>query len=313
MNIIPIAFCFDDNLEIPAGVCITSLLENANIDTFYDIFILYPERCADLINSKISELPNIYKNCKITFRSVENAFEDGYEIRGITSSAYIRLLIPELIPEYDKIMYHDVDVIFRKDLAGIFNNTTIDGYYVAGVNSPKDLVEKIKLRRKEQHFDWSKYILSGDLILNSKLLRNDNIVDKFRYEVSNTKYEFQDMDIINKVCKGKIKILPPEFCGTIEIFRLATYKVAQATYTQEELDQVLIDGLIHYNGPKPWIKYCPNYDIWWEYYRKSIFFDVKFYFDFFYAKIDEYDRLPLWKRIKILLRYFKTGGVKKGL
>ena len=50
-----------------------------------------------------------------------------------------------------------------------------------------------------------------------------------------------------------------------------------------------------------------NFDIWWEYYRKSPFFDAKFYFDFFYSRLNEYDLLPLWKRIKILIRYFVYG------
>lgn len=41
MNTIPIAFAFDNNLILPACVCISSLMMNANEDTFYDIFILH--------------------------------------------------------------------------------------------------------------------------------------------------------------------------------------------------------------------------------------------------------------------------------
>ena len=41
MRTIPILFTFDDKLVLAAGVCITSLLENAAPDTFYDIFILH--------------------------------------------------------------------------------------------------------------------------------------------------------------------------------------------------------------------------------------------------------------------------------
>ena len=41
MNIVPIAFAFDNNLVMPAGICISSLMMNANEDTFYDIFILH--------------------------------------------------------------------------------------------------------------------------------------------------------------------------------------------------------------------------------------------------------------------------------
>lgn len=39
MRIIPIAFAFDNNLILPACVCISSLMMNAKEDTFYDIFI----------------------------------------------------------------------------------------------------------------------------------------------------------------------------------------------------------------------------------------------------------------------------------
>ncbi len=66
-------------------------------------------------------------------------------------------------------------------------------------------------------------------------------------------------------------------------------------------------GNIHFNGHKPWKKYSTNFDIWWEYYRKSPFFDEKFYFDFFYYRLNIFDQLSLLKRIKILVRYFIYG------
>lgn len=44
MNIIPIAFAFDNNLIMPAAVAFTSLLKNAAPETFYDIYILHSER-----------------------------------------------------------------------------------------------------------------------------------------------------------------------------------------------------------------------------------------------------------------------------
>ena len=78
-------------------------------------------------------------------------------------------------------------------------------------------------------------------------------------------------------------------------------------YTEVETFNAFTTGNLHFNGHKPWKKYSLNFDIWWEYYRKSPSLDEKFYFDFFYKKLDEYDRLPLWKRVKILARYFIHG------
>ncbi len=38
---VPIVFATDDNMVIPCGVTITSLLMNADKNTFYTIYILY--------------------------------------------------------------------------------------------------------------------------------------------------------------------------------------------------------------------------------------------------------------------------------
>jgi lipopolysaccharide biosynthesis glycosyltransferase len=309
MNTIPIVFCFDDNLEMPAGVCLTSLLVNAKADTFYDIFILHSNKCS-FQDGKLNELPGRYGNCKITYRSVGSEFENAFEIRGITVAAYYRLLIPEIIPEYDKIIYSDVDVIFRNDLSQLYETTDLTDFYVAGVVSVSASVDVAYSKYlKGLGLNPVDYIYSGNLLINSKQLREDGIVPEFIKEVNHSKYKYQDMDIINIVCKGKIIRLPPVFCMSVAINKYAAFRIETSCYTEQELAEALKNGIIHYNGAKPWKQYCPHFDIWWEYYRKSIFFDQKYYFDFFVQKMHEYDLIPLWERVKILLRLFI--GLKK--
>ena len=121
MNKIPIAFAFDNNLVFPACVCLSSLMMHAKEDTFYDIFILHSEH-EQLNCEELDKLPNYYSNCSVTYRTVGNVFDEAFEIRGITTAAYYRLLIPELIPEYDKVIYSDVDVIFRMDLSELYSH-----------------------------------------------------------------------------------------------------------------------------------------------------------------------------------------------
>ncbi|MGY5255255.1 glycosyltransferase family 8 protein [Sphingobacterium spiritivorum] len=309
MKKIPIVFCFDDNLLMPAGVCLTSLLENASPDTFYDIFILYDQNCQFPQSGFLENLYARYSNFKITYRNVGYAFAAAFQIRGITQATYYRLLIPKFIPEYDKIMYHDVDVIFRNDLSEIFNDTDIENEYIAGVVSPVSLDRRLHDHMLNLQVDPMKYISAGNIIINSALILKEGILAKFEAEATK-KYEFQDMDIINVVCKGKIKRISPVFCGTIEVFRLASSEMTQPFYSKEELQETLCRGIIHYNGIKPWKNYCPNMDIWWEYYRKSIYYDKTYYFNFFHGKMNELDTLPLLKRIKILARYFIIGKSK---
>lgn len=306
MKKIPIAFCFDDNLELPAGVCLTSLLLNAQSDTFYDIFILHSDQCA-FPHGRLNELPLRYGNCSITYRCVGKEFEGAFEIRGITIAAYYRLLIPEIVPEYDKIMYFDVDVIFRDDLSKIYENTDLTDYYVAGVSTPySDITDYVT---SVIGMDISKYICSGTLILNSERMRLENFVAQFK-EIAMKHWKYQDQDTLNIACADSIKILPPSF-GIVGTVSEILSNPLQTYYSKEEVEYALHFGIIHYNGPKPWKQFCLNFDIWWEYYRKSFFFDPQFYYDFYRIKLDEYDRLSLWKRVKILLRYFKTRGCLK--
>ena len=304
MKKIPIVFCFDDNLEIPAGVCLTSLLVNANTDIFYDIFILHSDKCT-FPGGKLNELPQRYGNCKITYRSIGRSFENAFEIRGITVAAYYRLLIPEIIPEYDKIIYSDVDVIFRSDLSQLYETTDLTDFYMAGVVSVSASIDAAYKKYIEGlGLNPAEYIYSGNLIINSQKLSEDGMVQKFIKEASHSNYKYQDMDIINIVCKGKIMRLPPVFCMTIAINKYAAYQIETPCYTEQELKDALQEGIIHYNGHKPWKQYCPHFDVWWEYYRQSIFFDQQYYFDFFARKMHEYDLMPLWERVKILARWF---------
>lgn len=311
MNVVPILFTFDEKLLLPAGVCISSLLRSALPTTYYDIFILHSDKY-DFQDSCLTELSKTYPNHKITYRKVSNEFINAYEIRGITTTAYYRLLAPELIPEYDKLLYSDVDVIFREDLAQYYDIDITD-YYMAGVDNGSALRPKVQEYVKKELGIDHKYghFYSGNLIINSKKIIEDNIIPKFR-ELAKRDFHQQDMDIINIACYGRIKALPPAFCLTNYLTELlVTRKNEMLRYfTEEEIEHALNYGIVHYNGPKPWRDFCVNYDIWWEYYRKSPYFDEKFYFDFYSKKQDELDQLTLWKRIKILVRYFVYGRKK---
>ena len=88
------------------------------------------------------------------------------------------------------------------------------------------------------------------------------------------------------------------------------YEKIKGKYANSDPQMARYHSNIHYNGQKPWKGACVNFDIWWEYYRKSPFFDSKYYYKFFDNLLNEHDRLPLLKRIKILLRYFVYGRKK---
>lgn len=303
MRTIPVLFTFTDNLVLAAGVCITSLLENAAPDTFYDIFILHSPEC-HFEDTLLPRIPERYPNSRITFRRVENEFQGAFEIRGIPQTAYYRLLAPELIPEYDKLIYSDVDVVFREDM-GEFHDIDLGENYFAGVDNG------VRLRSDMQRYVQSLgldpqngYFYSGNLIINSALQRKDNMPDKFREYAKKNFYD-QDMAIINIACNGRILPLGPSFCLTNNIYNLIVNRREEMVkmYGEEEIAHALSSGIVHFNGSKPWKKASINMDVWWYYYRKSIFFDERFCLDFWENETYLLERTSFMKRVKMLLRY----------
>lgn len=310
MKKIPIVLTFDRNMSLPAAICISSMMQSAEPDTFYEYFILYSGDIPEIAG--IDKIKKTYSNMSVTYRSVGDVFNGAYEIRGITAAAYYRLLAAELIPEYDKVIYADVDMIFRLDMAELYDCDLGDNYlgavYALGLNTSddaRDYVHSIGLTPGD-------YFLSGFLLMNLAKIRRDGLTDKF-VALAKDDFKYQDQDIMNIVCCGKISSLPYVYSMTVAAFEAVSLKTTlldtKYMYNPFDRDPLLYSN-IHYNGVKPWKDWCPNMDQWWECYRNSPIYDPAFYFSFFNNKLDYLDQLSLTKRIKILLRYFIFGQKK---
>ena len=220
-------------------------------------------------------------------------------------TAYYRLISPKLIPEYDKILYSDVDVIIREDL-GHYYDLDLGENYFAGVDNCSRLRPAVQKYLKESlGLDYRKgYYYSGNLLINSAVLRRDGLLDRFR-ALGTKAFKQQDMDIINIACNGRFLEMGPAFCMTCQLYDLLVSRRAEmvAIYGEAEIAHALTSGIVHYNGEKPWKGICSNMDIWWDCYRRSLFFDEAFCRSFWDAQHHRLERLSLMKRIKLLLRY----------
>lgn len=307
MKVVPVVFTFDDNMSFPAAVCISSLMQAAARNTFYDIFVLHSGAAPEITG--LDKLKQAYPNMSIQYRSVGETFETAYEIRGITKAAYYRLLAADLIPEYDRVIYADVDTIFRQDLSELYESDLEGNYlgavYALGINTSAEGHSHLKSIGLEP----GGYVVSGFLLMDLNKMRKDGITESFK-ALANRNYKYQDQDIINLVCKDKIK--PLSYIHHMDV------KAFEAISLQTELlnthfmfnptgQDPLLHSNIHYNGVKPWKDWCPNIDQWWEYYRKSPIYDPQYYFTFFNNKLNHLDQLSLLKRLKLVVRYFIYG------
>lgn len=276
---IPIVFSTDHNYIMQTGVCITSLFEYAQ-DVLYSVYIIVDNDVNNYDKEQLYRIVSLYPGQTIDFIKDEGLFKDCYQIRGISTSAYYRLLIPWLLPQYDKVIYSDVDVIFRTSLSDIISEK-IDDFYCAAV--PAIFIKTEKKNRNyalDLGLDPDEYINSGFLVINSLLQRKNNLKADYLKLVKN-KYTYQDQDVINIVCKGYIKHISPKYCITPAFYKffLSKDKYLNEFYgSDKDIDDFVhnINCIIHYAGRKPWDGFTFAWSEWWHTYRKTHFYNPNF-------------------------------------
>ena len=117
-----------------------------------------------------------------------------------TIAAYYRLILPELLPNINKIIYLDGDTLTLDDLKEMYD-INMDNYYYKGF---------LDIYIEEFLPNNNNYICSGVLLINLENLRKDDIINKmYDYMIKNNdNLEHHDQTIINGVCSEKIGILP---------------------------------------------------------------------------------------------------------
>ena len=180
MNKIPVTISSDNNIFYTVGVVLTSLLENASPDTFYEINCLCAGDVTEEKKKKLSELKNKYTNFTLTFFDMKDKFKDipttkGYHVNYV--SAY-KMLIPSMFPQYDKMIYLDTDIIVREDLSELYNQN-IDGYCLAGTPVISNLIYNHDYLVKTTNMpNLDFYINAGVMLMNLNEIRKNNIDEK---------------------------------------------------------------------------------------------------------------------------------------
>ncbi len=255
----PIAFIFNDGYAFPASICIYSLLINAKKDTFYDIYILFLEERLSKENIEIIEkMKEVFNNVDFHFISVENKFQNFRVVRHISIDAYIKFLIPELLKDLNKVIYVDVDIIFDSDISELaildFNES------IAAVRIPIGCISEKYL--KSININPENYFNSGVIVMNLKKIRQLDIVNKKIFPLIGTKFDHVDQDIFNIAFQNDTFFISPIY-----------------NYSLEKLKNNIQENIkiYHYAGKKPWDEIIAFGDIWWEYFRRSIYFNKERY------------------------------------
>lgn len=258
---IPVVFCFDSRIVLGASVAIKSLLDCAKEDTCYDVRIFH----SDLDIEDQKNITNLADGSRhnIAFHYINpEIFKNApHNNKSWTELVYYRLLSPEILREYDKAIYCDVDVLFKGDLAEIYN-IDIDNYEIAAVPVELNREGKMICHPYFPENKKDRIYISSFLVMNCKKMREENFVDRV-FEVIKTvnkRLKYFDLDTMNIACNS-FKTIPFTY-GTFQsvmynedVTKAQEYPYLKEVYTVEELEKARENTvLIHYAGKmgKPW-------------------------------------------------------------
>lgn len=273
---IPILLSTSEEYALPTTITMISILENAKKNTFINFHILIPHAFPGFISKYFETTFSKYINCRIVFSIMGNEFDSAYMADShIACPTYYRLLAPTLFPQYNKIIYLDSDIIVNSDLTSYYD-LSIDDFLVSGVKAPAYhmySLEHAEVYKKLSDIkSLDQYINAGAIVMNLKKMRELNLVGEF-IELSKKRHPSMDQDILNKVCYGRIRILPLKYNNMISKYQNEKEELLKIFGEIEVAEAEDKPVIIHYcDKIKPWVKKdCYKGEVWWKYAKLSPF------------------------------------------
>lgn len=306
----------DRNYMDYAIVAIQSWLDNASKPT--NCIILTDENDWKGMQSYMESNLRIPSNSTLEVHCIADLVDldelQLYEFGYLTKAMYYRLLIPAIMPDYGKVLYVDSDVCIANPMEEIFD-TEFEGDEIIGAvedfETMKMLPKGIKgmgcipeelqkglankygnLRewyRREMDInpdDNPKYMNSGVCLFDIKKCNEYGFTDKCFDLISkqmkaNGWILYPDQDVLNSVCKGRIKWLPHRWnalwCyATKYALNIRLQRKSLQEEGEKYKESIENACLWHYLCGKPWNKPSLDYDMamhWWKACQKTPLFE----------------------------------------
>lgn len=260
---IPLAIAFTPNYFVQAAATLRSVLDASPRGQFRVICML-SEEIPQRMQDKLQRLGG--ERLTLEYILLKGRMEGVYIDPRYTEAASLRLLLPELLPELDRILYLDCDIVVRQDLAQLWEKTDLADNYLAAIYEAA--IEGQAERFRALGCDPAKYFNSGFLLMNLAQMREEKVSEKLLEACRVPYLEFPDQDALNQVCQGRVLPLSPLY-NSIRTFFIPKYKADFVRQYSEPLwEQVQREATIHYTGGKPWNLFTVQFAAWWMVYDR---------------------------------------------
>ncbi len=201
------------------GVLLRSVADNASPDRFYDIVVLSVGISVHIRELLALELRG-YGNFSLRFVDITSRVSGGHlpTRYHITSASYARLMLPDVLRQYDKVLYMDCDMVVNADPAQVYDtdvsgamlaavrDTFVAGWYHMPWHEMKHQIDHVLAL--DSPYD---YFNAGLMVLNLKRFREATTADGLLELARAHRWLWMDQDLLNYVCKGSVQYLEQDW------------------------------------------------------------------------------------------------------
>lgn len=265
-KIISIALATDERYIAPTLVAVRSIVLSSKDIFDYEIFILSEKKLGYFAEKSLLSVANRCKNIEIVFITVGEKLGtiklslEG-PVKGVTSTTYLRFLLPNVLPYIQKIIYIDVDVVVLSDIAELFD-VELGECCVGAIRDVAGLQNKIQRCAELSIPDMDYYVNAGVLLMDLDKFRRYNLSDKMLYVASQKTFPYNDQDIINSICYGSILCISYRYNVIIDYLKEPTNISREFNIDyRKETEKPMI---LHYAGrTKPWYFPKDKWSLYW--------------------------------------------------
>lgn len=252
-NNIPIVLASDNNYVEVLSVALQSVIDTAHDSNNYDIVIL-SDAISDFNKKMLYSMSRGKHNIRIRFLEVcdyLNAYKFDIVNKRISRATFMRLLILDLLPNYEKIVYLDCDIIVQRDISCLYENDIGSNYF--GVVADPHIIQIWKFRPNvESHLrenvkisDPCGYFNAGILLMNLQELRKKYTSKDLLDIATSRKWMWEDQDVLNHIGNNKVTFLNRRW----NVLWVACPNIMQLMKTDSMYVEALDDPwIIHYAG-----------------------------------------------------------------
>ncbi|HEH4065597.1 TPA: glycosyltransferase family 8 protein, partial [Campylobacter jejuni] len=263
-----------------------SSLEKLSKDNKYEYIILSQDisNTNKLILEKLVEEYNMYLNIKITFYD-PFIYLDRIKLfvdnPVYSKDLYVRIIIPYILSEYDKVIVIDCDTICNVDLSELYSidlkncilGAVKDVVLLGWLNDKlKDSLQYYKTILKNPY----NYCNTGILLFNCSKARDKYTLEYILNCIEKSNYRIYEQDMINVLYQQDIYFLDEGWnvYTYSNAFIEQSIKLAPLKNYLAYINARKNPKIIHFAGhPKPWWVDC-DFDIeFWKYARKSPYYE----------------------------------------